>query len=184
MRRISKLNIQKSISKEKLVFHEEGLDVLDRLVVYLFSFGLVVTSLFSITIVDFENSNEAFLAWTFMPIGILLGLYLGYRKATEKHLYNITTPFNISENKELLLEYAVKQKLEVYRKANQCLILNEPISDIISSKCKSIIILIKDNHVLFTVLVDNYGLNFPTLVSHLWLKHDLKKLFGNRENIH
>jgi hypothetical protein len=41
------------------------------------------------------------------------------------------------------------------------------------------VFILKDNQVLFTILKDQYKLNLPTLTSHLFLKHDLKKLFNN-----
>lgn len=110
---------------------------------------------------------------------MLLGLYVIYRKATEKFFYKLTTPFDRQKNKQVLLSYADKQQFEIYRKSNDCIILNESLGDFNPSYKKSMVFILKDNEVLFTILKDQYKLNLPTLTSHLFLKHDLKKLFNN-----
>lgn len=59
------------------------------------------------------------------------------------------------------------------------LILNESLGEFNPSYKKSMVFILSHNEVLFTILKDQYKLNLPTLTSHLFLKHDLKKLFNN-----
>lgn len=181
MRRIVKINIEESVSQNKLIFQEEWLDKFDRMVVYLFGSGIVLFSILTLNKADFTNPNEKFIALSILPLSIVFGLYVVYRKATEKRLFTLTTPFDRQKNKQILLNYADKQQLEVYRKSNDCLILNESISDFNPSYKKSMVFILKDNQVFFTILKDQFKLNLPTLTSHLYLKHDLKKLFKDQK---
>jgi len=111
-------------------------------------------------------------------MSILFGLYVIYRKATEKHLFKVNSAFDKQKNKQLLLNYAAKYGWQVYKNSNDCLIFNEQTSYFNSRYKKSMIFIVKDNLVLFTILKDNYRLNIPSLTSHLFLKHDLKKLLA------
>ena len=176
MRRIAKINIDQSVSLQKLVFEEEWLDKFDRIVIYLFFSGLVVYPILSIMGADFNNNNDKLFSLVIFPLVILFGLYVIYRKATEKILFKINTPFDWQKNRLILLEYAVKQQFEIYRKSNNCLIFNESISDFNPRYKKSMIFIVKDNVIFFTILKEQFKLNLPTLTSHLYLKSDLKKL--------
>ena len=180
MRRISKIDIDESVLRHKLIFQEEWLDKFDRYVVYILFSGLIIYPALTIFEADFNNPNDKFISLTILPLSILFGLYVVYRKATEKLLFTLTTPFDRQKNKQILLTYADKQQLDVYRKSNDCLILNQSLGDFNPSYKKSMIFILKDNQVLFTILKDQYKLNLPTLTSHLFLKHDLKKLFKNQ----
>lgn len=179
MRHITKIDIDESVSRNKLIFQEEWLDKFDRFVVYIFFSGFIIYPALTIFEADFNNPNDKFISLTILPLCILFGLYVVYRKATEKLLSTLPTPYDRKKNKQILLTYADKQQLEVYRKSNDCLILNESLGDFNTSYKKSMVFILKDNQVLFTILKDQYKLNVPTLTSHLFLKHDLKKLFNN-----
>ena len=177
MRRIIKINIDESVSRHELIFEEEWLDKFDRLVVYIFFSGLIIYPALTMFEADFNNPNDKFISLTILSLCMLFGLYVVYRKATEKLLFALTTPFDRQKNRKILLDFADKQQLEVYRKSNDCLILNESIGDFNPSYKKSMIFILKDNLVLFTILKDQYKLNVPTLTSHIFLKYDLKKIF-------
>ena len=179
MRHITKIDIDKSVSRHKLIFQEEWLDKFDRFIIYIFFSGFIISPVLTIFEMDFNNPNDKFISLTVLPLSFLFGLYVVYRKATEKLLFTLTTPYDRQINKQILLNFADKQQLEVYRKSNDCIILNESISDFNPSYKKSMVFILKDNHVFFTILKDQYKLNVPTLTSHLFLKHDLKKLFNN-----
>ncbi len=179
MRHITKIDIDESVSRNKLIFQEEWLDKFDRFVVYIFFSGFIIYPALTIFEADFNNPNDKFISLTILPLCILFGLYVVYRKATEKLLSTLPTPYDRKKNKQILLTYADKQQLEVYRKSNDFLILNESLGDFNTSYKKSMVFILKDNQVLFTILKDQYKLNVPTLTSHLFLKHDLKKLFNN-----
>lgn len=178
MRRITKIDIDESIAQNKLIFQEEWLDKFDRFVVYIFFGGLIIYPALTIFETDFNNPNDKFISLTLLPLCILFGLYVVYRKVTEKLLFTLTTPFDRQTNRKILLNFADKQQLEVYRKSNDCLILNESLGDFNRSYKKSMVFILKDNQILFTILKDQYKLNVPTLTSHLFLKRDLKKIFN------
>lgn len=182
MRRITKIDIDESVSRHKLIFQEEWLDKFDRFVVYISFGGFIIYPALTIFEADFSNPNDKFISLTLLPLSILFGLYVVYRKATEKLLFVLKTPFDRQKNKQILLYYADNQQLEVYRKSNDCIILNESIGDFNQSYKKSMVFILKGNQILFTILKDQYKLNLPTLTSHLFLKHDLEKLFNNESN--
>lgn len=182
MRRITKIDIDESVSRQKLILQEEWLDKFDRFVVFIFFGGIVFYSSLAIFKADFNNPNDKFISLTIFPLCMLLGVYIVYRKATEKLLFKLTTPFDRQKNKQILLNYADKHQLEIYRKSNDCLIFNESLGDFNPSYKKSMVFILKDNQVLFTILKDQYKLNLPTLTLHWFLKHDLKKLFFNQTN--
>jgi hypothetical protein len=178
MRRITKINIDESVNRHRLIFQESWVDKLDRLVIY-FSFGVfLVYPVLTFINADFKNPNDKFISLTILPISILFGLYVIYRKATEKRLFKVITPFDKQTTRQMLLDFADEQELEIHRKSNDCLIFNESSDDFNSSHKKSMVFIVKDNLVLFTVLKDQFKLNLPTLTSHLLLRYNLKKLFG------
>lgn len=177
MRRIAKINIDQSVSRQKLIFEEEWLDKFDRIVIYLFLSGLVIYPILIIMAADFNNKNDKIFSLTFLPLVILFGIYVIYRKATEKLLFKINTPFDRQKNRQILLEYADKKQFEIYRRSNDCLIFNESISDFNPRYKKSMVFIVKNNVVYFTILKEQFKLNLPTLTSHLFLKSDLKKMF-------
>lgn len=176
MRHIVKVNIEQSVNKQKLVFEEEWSDKIDRVAIYIFFSGFIIYPLLLIFKADFSNSNDKFFSLTILPVFVLFGCYVIYRKATEKLLFKIITDFDKQKNREILLDYADKVKLEIHRKSNDLLIFNETIGDFNTSHKKSIVLIIKDNIVFFTILKDQFRLNLPTLTSHIFLKNDLKKI--------
>jgi hypothetical protein len=129
VRRITKIDVNESVSRHKLIFQEEWLDKFDRFFVYIFFSGLIFYPALTIFEADFDNPNDKFISLTILPLSILIGLYVVYRKATEKLLFTLATPFDSQKNKKILLAYAEKQQLEIYRKSNDCLILNESLGD-------------------------------------------------------
>lgn len=179
MRHITKIDIDESVSRHKLIFQEEWPEKFDRFLVYLFFSGMIISPALTIFEVDFNNPNEKFISMTLIPLCILFGLYVIYRKATEKRLYTLTTPFDRQKNRQILLTYADKQQLEIYCKSNDCLIFNESSGNSNPSYKKLMVFILKENQVLFTILKDQDKLNLPTLTSHLFLKYDLKKLFNH-----
>ncbi len=177
MRFIKNIDIEESIFRNKLVFQEEWRDKLDRFIVYLFFSEFIIFPAFSVFELDQNNVNDKFVLFTILPLSMLFGIYVIYRKATEKYLITVPTPFDKQKNKQLLITFAEENNLEIYRKSNGCLIFNESLDDFNRSYKKSIVLIPLDNQVLFTILKEQYKLNLPTLTSHLFLKHDLKKFF-------
>ncbi|MCG9911296.1 MAG: hypothetical protein MH137_08335 [Flavobacteriales bacterium] len=180
MRRIENINIDQSVKRQKLVFEEDWFDKLDRIFIYLFTSGFVVYPLLAIKEADFSNINDKFISLTIFPMLIVFGIYVIYRKATEKRLMKINTPFDRQKNRQILLDYAKQQQLEIFRSSKECLIFNEPVYHFNSLHKKSIVIMVLDNVIYFTVLVDRFRFNLPTMIFHHVLKYDLKKLMSEQ----
>jgi len=177
MRRIVKVDIPKSINKGWLIFQEDLFDKFEQFFRYFFFSIIVIIPCGVIFIGKFNNADKLFSSIFFPPI-ILVGVYLIYRTATEKKLIKLVTPYDKKITKQKLLDFAQKKEFEIYRNSNDYLIFNELTNNFSTLYKKSMILIIKDHLILFTILQDNYKLNIPTLVSHLFLKHDLKKLFS------
>jgi hypothetical protein len=175
MRLITKIDIEKSVLSQKLIFMEEWEDKLDRFYIYLIFSILIVCSMQIINETNFNTPNDKFFSIIIVPLIILLAVYVIYRKATEKSLFKMETPFNRQKNRQALLNYADAEQLEIYRKSNDCLILNKSMGN--AQYKKSMVFIIKDNLVLYTIIKDHYKLNFPTLISHHILRYELRKLF-------
>jgi len=177
LRTIKEIDIDKSINKQKLVFKVGWYDILDSVITYFFfSMFSVAPLLMYFDPHRSKDPNDNFFYLYILPIWVLLGLYTIYRKATEKHLIKINTSYNRQQNRQILLDFAGKQGFEIYRKSNNCLIFNEP-TGFNSNYKKSTIFILEDGLVMFTILKDGFRLNLPTLTGHLFLRHDLKKLF-------
>ena len=182
MRQINKIDIDKSISKEKLVFDENWSDKFNRLAVHLTSSLLIYLPINSMLNDHFQNTNEYFILYVLYPISILIGTYIIYRNATEKQLIKISVSLDRKEIRNILIKLSEKRQYEIYRKSNDCLIFNQSIGDSNTNYKKTIIFIIKDNTLLFTVLRDNVKLNIPTMFTHLFLKRDLSKLLSSSQS--
>ncbi|MDP4269491.1 MAG: hypothetical protein Q8909_05135 [Bacteroidota bacterium] len=183
MRNISNINIGESVRRRKLILNEPKCDNSESIMVYI-TFGTFIFFAFiGLVHFNFTNTDESNLI-VILPIGILIfSVYIIYRKATENHLLKIKTPYNDVSIKQLLLEYSNNGSYEIYLNTNDCLILNETdiITDITNSPYRTtIIILIEDNAVYFTVVKDQIKLNIPVLFTHYIILHDLKKLLNAR----
>ena len=182
MRKIENINVTESINKQRLIFEEEWSDKLDRVFIY-FVFSLcTILPLITIIHADFNNQNDKIFSLLLFILVFPSGLYILYRKATEKNLFKITTPFDKEKNRQLLLDFAEKKDFEIYLKSDDYLIFNESIDDFHANCKKSMIFITEDNLVLFTVIQDRDKINLPTLSFHLFLKYNLKKLFNQNNH--
>jgi hypothetical protein len=175
MRELKKLNPEDSISKRQLIFNEDWSDKFNRLMVYVFSSPFIFLPIVMILNEKFLNSNEEFVLYCVLPASFIFGLYTCYRNATEKRLSKIDTNLSRQTIKKLLLEYAEKNRYEIYRKSDGCVILNEAYGNSICYK-KTRIFFFRDNLILFTVIRDGFRLNLPTLFTHLFLKRNLVRM--------
>jgi hypothetical protein len=182
MREIKKLNTEQSISKRRLVFDEGWLDKFNRLAVYIVFSPFIFLPVIMSFKENFVSPNDRFILSYVFPVSIAFGLYIFYRNATEKRLIKIKTSMDRQTIRKMLLGYADKNQLEIYRKSNDCLIFNESFDSWTLAYKKTRIFFVQDNLVLFTVIRDNFNLNMPTLFTHLFLKHDLTKIFRKSNN--
>lgn len=180
MRKIVKIDIPKSIKQEKLLFEEAWFDKLQSIALYIFfSFAIILFS--SIYGVKSTNSNEEFYKYL-SAFGIILFAYIIYRKATEKKLFVQKSNFEQEKNNQILLQFAKEKSLEIYRQSKECLIFNREKDDLNTNYKKSMIFLLDENKIYFTIIQDGYRLNLPVLLSHYFLKKDIKKLFSKNWN--
>lgn len=176
MRELIKLNPEDSISKRRLIFDEGWLDKFNRLAVYVVFSPFIFLPVVMFMKEKFVSPNDEFILHWVLPTSFLFGLYIFYRNATEKRLIKVSTDLDRQTIKKIILEYAVKNQHEIYRKSDNCIILNEAYSDWTSAHKKTRIFFFKDNLLLFTVIRDGFKLNLPTLFTHIFLKRDLTKL--------
>ena len=169
MREIKKIDINKSFTLKRLIFSENLIDKIDRILIYVVFGTLIILPAFMILKADFNLPNQKLISLTAFPLTIFLSLYIVYRTATEKLLIELTTQFNEGKNRQILIMFADKNKLIVSRDSKGCVILNTRFYR------TTVIFIVKDNIVLFTAMTNGYRINFPTLISHLLLKQRLKK---------
>ncbi len=176
MKHIAKFDIDRSFVKRRHIFEEDWSDKFDRFAKYFLFSILIITLIETMTDRTYSNVNDLFVAVTIFQCLILFSAYIIYRKAKEKSFFNLSTPLNRQMKKQLLLEFADIQQLEIYRKSNDSIILIEYTNSLNSNWGKSMIFIIADNLILFTILREGYRLDFPTLTSHIFLKHNLRSL--------
>lgn len=179
MRLLKNLNIKECFTKRRLVFDESLYDKFETLAVYFYFLPFIILPIQSIFKDKFVNSNETFLLYSIYPISIFIGLYIIYRKATEKYLMKIEANLGRAALIKLINEYANYNQLEVFRKTNECIIINEFYSNRNHRNYKIYIFFSKDNLILFTILRNSIKINLPVLFTHFFLKHDLKKMIKN-----
>lgn len=126
------------------------------------------------------NPNDQ-IVYIVSPITIIFCLYVMFRTLREKHLICITTSLEKKENRELILDFANDKDFRVYRKSGNFIILNDTVGEV--HQIKTIVLIVQDNEILFTILREGYKLNYPVLTSHLFLKHDLKKFIMKWEKV-
>jgi len=178
MRNIENININESLNKQKLVFKEDWFDKFDRFSLY-FIFSLVI-GVFSFVIFNLKIENTLVTDIIF-PLVILFCIYVIYRKASELSLTKVESLMDSKMNLKLLIDYAEQKQYDIYSKSYDLLILNES-SDFNSNQKKTMIFILKDNFVLFTIIQDKSKVNVPILISHIFLKFELKKLFSKIDN--
>jgi hypothetical protein len=177
MRRIVKINISKSIKDEKLIFFESWPEKLDLLFTYaFFIFGVYILASIYFTK---KQPLDTFLKYL-IPLIILFIIYCIYRKIAENKLIEIKTNFDKKTNVKILLDFAKNKKYEVFRESKECLIFNE--NGYILSNTTSIVFLICENKIYFTILKQGFRIDPPVLFSHFTVKKELKKYFEEKQN--
>ena len=177
MRELQKINIVTSVSKKWLTFDEGWSDKFNRLTVLILFGQFIFLPIMLIANEKFTSPNDYFILHWVLPTSILIGLYGIFRGLTEKRLIKITTSQDRQTIKKTILEYAEKNQLEVYRKSNDCIILNSPsYMDINTSYKKTRIFFFNDSLLLFTVIRDNFKVDLPIFFTHFFVKRDLTKM--------
>lgn len=177
MRELRKINIDASVSKKWLTFDEGWTDKFNRLTVLILFGQFIFIPVMLITHEKFTNPNDEFILHWILPTSTLIGVYGIFRGLTDKRLIEINTSHDRQTIKKIILEYAEKNQLEIYRKSNDLIILNSPsYIDINTSHKKTRIFFFNDGLLLFTVIRDNFKVDLPVFFTHFFIKHDLTKL--------
>ena len=99
MREVKKIDINKSFTLKRLIFSENWIDKIDRILIYVVFGTLIILPAFMILKADFNLPNQKLISLTAFPLTIFLSLYIVYRTATEKLLIELTTQFNEGKNR-------------------------------------------------------------------------------------
>jgi hypothetical protein len=177
VRELQKINIDASISKKWLTCDEGWSDKFNRLAVLILFGQFIFLPVMLITHEKFTGPNDKIILHWVLPTSILIGLYGIFRGVTEKRLIKISTSLDRQTIKKTILDFAEKNHFEVYRKSNDCIILNSPSNmSINTSHKKTRIFFCNDGLLLFAVIRDNFKVNLPIFFTHYFVKHSLTKL--------
>lgn len=132
---------------------------------------------------EIKNSNEKAVAYVIFPIAILFALYGLFRKITENRLISFHTPFVEHRNKELLLVFLEENGYD-FARGNKEVVIADFEESLSFNKFwkKTITFIVADNKIYFNIVKKYPILNPPVLFTHLFLKRNLKKYFGNKAN--
>lgn len=175
MRNLKNLNIDESIKRKKLIYTENWFEKLDQFVIYIFfSWGFILP--FLVFFNPHRDLTKTGIEYYLLFIFSIFCGYVIFRKATEKKLITIESPFNIEKNKEIINEYCQKAGLEKYRNSKNIIIYNSVNSLSFNSNYKiSRIFLLDNNKVYLTMIKENYKMNIPVLFSQIILKNEIEK---------
>ncbi len=169
------IQIEKSIATGRLLYTKSWTVYL-QIIVYLYAmiFGSIVCPYLIFRYeLDLTNINDQFIGYYILPLVVFFGLYMTIRTFTELRLKTIQTNHDCEQNKQLILSFAETKGYLVRRKYNNCIILDQPKLN--ENYAKTAVLLLKDKAIYFTVIQDNFRLNTPTFVSHLFFTWRLKK---------
>lgn len=173
MRNISYLKVDESIDKQRLVYKKDLFDKMDDYF-YIFIFlAALLASYNLLSLVDFKNSNDSFFAIIYLLFPIIAFCFL-IRKIFEYRLKVIKTHNNQELNREKILKYIEENGLEIYRNNQKCVIFNHDHDSF--NHCATTIVLFKSKNVFYTTIRDKFKTNTPTIFTHIFIKHDLKKI--------
>ena len=182
MANLSYIDIEKSINTKRLVYKRSWIDTLDKIVFSMLCISLVAYPILLFFQLDINNPNERALAFTIFPLTILFGLYGLYRKLTETKLLRIETALARHKNKEMLLAFLKYRGYEIFRQ-NKDVIIAADEEELSVNKIwtKTITFIICDRAIYFNMVKNYLKLSPPVLLSHLFLKRDLKKFVAGYE---
>lgn len=182
MANLSYIDIERSISRSRLVYKRSWLDILDKVVFSVLCISMMTYPSLVLFRTDLNNPNDKVLAMTILSLAILFGLYGLYRKLTETKLLRIETSFARHKNKEMLLAFLKQRSHEIFRQNKEVIIVTDE-EDLSLNKLwtKTITFIISDQVILFNIVKNYPKLNPPVLSSHFFLKRDLKKFVADYE---
>ena len=169
------IQIEKSVETRRLHYSKSWTVYLDIIIYSLaLIFGFIVCPYLIYKYeLDLTNVNERFIGYYVLPLVVFFGLYMTIRTFTQLRLKIIQTNQDCEQNKQLILDFAETEGYFVRRKYNNCIILDQPKMN--ENYAKTAVLLLKDKEIYFTFVQDNFKLNTPTFISHLFFAWRLKK---------
>ncbi len=187
MANLSYIDTVKSTTTGWLIIKRDWLDKIDAITDKIVFSTLLISFVGCLSLIYFQgeikNSNEKAIAYVVFPIAILFGLYGLFRKITENRLISFTTHFVGHRNKELLLLFLEQKGYDSVR-GNKEVIIADVEESLSFNKIwkKTITFIVADNKIYLNIVKKYPVLNPPVLFTHLFLKRDLKKYFGDKAN--
>lgn len=172
---LKNIQIEKSIATKRLQYSKNWTVYLDQILfAFALLFGFVVCPILIYKFeLDLSNTNERFIRYIVLPILIIYAVYMTFRTFTQFRLKKIISNRTSELNRQLILDFAKKKGYEVRRKNNNCIILDQP--KMVEKYARTAVLLLQDEVVYYTFLQDNFRLNTPTCISHLFFARELKK---------
>ncbi len=179
MNKLSDIDVNKSTEKGYLICKRGWLDKIDRpILAFLFISGMTFTALifFQFNFNDPRDRNS--FAIILLPIIFLFWLYCLYRTIIENRLTCLKTSLNQDQNHELLSNFLKERNYEIFTNSKEIIIVKEESELSLNGYwSKTITFIIGERKVYFNIVKNCPIINPPVLLTHLILRHDLKKYF-------
>jgi hypothetical protein len=175
---LKNIDVEKSLSRKRLIYSKEFMEYLD-LIIYPFAqiFAFVICPyLIFFYELDFENVNERFIGYYILPLVTFNGIYMTIRMFTQLRLKKIETNNTCIQNHQLILEFAKNEEFVVRRKKRNeedCIIMDKPIME--SKYGRTAVLQLNNEEIYFTFVQDGFKLNTPTFIYHILFARRLKK---------
>lgn len=180
MKTLRNLDINKSIESRKLIFEEDWFDKFDNFTNYLIFIALITSSVLCLKEINPLSSNDR-VGYYLFPLVIVFCLYGFYCKFSEKHLKEIKFYIHREEAKQKILEYGKKYNYRISKISDNLVFLNEPINDFsFGNQEKTILVFLKNDTILYTVIKEGVRLNAPVLFSQHFIRRDFKKILQKK----
>lgn len=95
----------KSIHTGRLQIRPYWMEFLDTLVILMLSSSMIVCPILTYGSLNWNSPNDRFIGNVLLPVSILIGVIIFYKKLKEKSLIKIDTPLGKRENKHKVMEY-------------------------------------------------------------------------------
>lgn len=174
----SQVNITESITKGWLIKKKSWFDKIETpfcvFVLLWFPFATILL-LFSNEV---KNQNDKVFGIISIVFSII-SLFGCYRKIVENKLISIDSKFSVGESKERLINFLEKEGLEVKRKSGSLVIAYEiGTLSFNETHIKVYTFIIHSNKIYFTIVRENFRINFPVFFYHYFLKQKLSKFLS------
>ncbi|MBB6610682.1 hypothetical protein H7F15_06510 [Pontibacter sp. Tf4] len=106
MAHLDNIDLEKTLSKNRLSFKSPWLELADNFLFYFKAAAFIFLITLTATFVEAKNNNDKAIVYFIFPTLLIFTFYLCIRKALEKKLIPIDTSFSKDINRRLLVKYA------------------------------------------------------------------------------